>query len=66
MDEVQVHGDWAFDRGTITIVTSQGGYERRTLVRFMNIRRRLPGGGWTIIRSMDNPIAPPFGSSERH
>jgi ketosteroid isomerase-like protein len=65
MDEVQVHGDWAFDRGTITVVTSQGGYERKMAVRFMNIRRRLPDGKWTIIRSMDNPITPPFGSSSK-
>jgi len=62
IDELQVHGDLAFDRGTITITTSHGGFERKTDIRFMNIRRRQPDGGWKITHSMDNPIAPPFGA----
>ncbi len=62
IDEIQVNGDWAYDRGTITIISSQGGFERRTAVRFMNILRRQPDGAWKITRSMDNPISPAFGS----
>ena len=63
LDEIQVTGDWAYERGTIDIISSQGGFERRTAVRFMNILRRQPDGGWKITRSMDNPITPPFGST---
>ncbi len=60
LEEVQVLGDWAFDRGTFTITTRQGEKSRAFHIRFMEIFRRQVDGSWKIVRGMNNYIEAPF------
>ena len=60
-DEMQLMGDWAFDRGTFTvnITPAAGGDPVMTGGRYIVILRRQADGSWKLARGIDNsPVAP--------
>lgn len=56
VDEIQVAGDWAFDRGTLslTLVPREGGEATHIRQRFVEIWKRQADGQWKVCRLMDN------------
>ena len=60
LDEVQVFGDWAFDRGTFDITTRKGEKSRTFHIRFVELFKRQADGSWKIVRGMNNYTEPPF------
>lgn len=69
-DEMQLMGDWAYDRGTysVSIVPTAGGDPINVSGRYLVILRRQADGSWKLVRSIDNsptapePAAPAAGS----
>jgi len=62
VDEVQVAGDWAFERGTYTItLTPKASREpRQDIGKYLTIYQRQPGGAWGMARDIWNSNHPPF------
>jgi uncharacterized protein (TIGR02246 family) len=62
VDEVQVVGDWAFERGTykITLSPKAGGEPIQDIGKYITIYERQPGGTWGIARDIWNSNNPPF------
>ncbi|HEX7082280.1 MAG TPA: DUF4440 domain-containing protein [Gammaproteobacteria bacterium] len=54
--ETEVAGDWAYQRGTFTVVATPkaGGPSRTTTGNFLRIYRRQSDGSWRMIRDMFN------------
>ena len=64
-DEVELTGaDWAFERGTYTIVLAPkaGGDPIRDVGKYITIYRRQPDGAWVMARDIWNSNNPPPGS----
>jgi len=59
-DELQLMGDWAFDRGTFTgTMTPSGGGDAVTVEgRYVVILRKQTDGSWKLARAIDNIPAP--------
>lgn len=56
-DDIQVHGDFAFVRGTVELVRPGAAIDAaRTEIRYLEIARRLPDGSWQVMWGMDGPI----------
>ena len=62
VDEVQVAGDWAFERGTYTIIlTPKAGCEpMQEMGKYITIYERELGGAWGMARDIWNSNNPPF------
>lgn len=60
LDEVQVFGDWAFDRGSFDITTRKGEKNRTFHIRFVELFKKQADGSWKIVRGMNNYTEPPF------
>jgi len=62
VDEVQVAGDWAFERGTYTIIlTPKASSEPlQDIGKYLTIYQRQPGGAWGMARDIWNSNKPPF------
>lgn len=62
VDEVQVAGDWAFERGTYTItLTPKAGSEpMQDIGKYITIYERQPSGAWGMARDIWNSNNPPF------
>ena len=61
-EELQLMGDWAYDRGTFTLtVTPEGGGEPVQAVnaRYLVILRQGADGSWKLARLMSNSATPP-------
>jgi len=54
-DEIQIHGDFAFVRGTIELTRSETS-EDLTELRYMEIVRRKADGSWQVMWGMDGPV----------
>jgi ketosteroid isomerase-like protein len=56
IDELQVCGDWAFDRGSLVVELKprDGGEVTHIRQRFLEIWKRNAGGRWQVCRIMDN------------
>ena len=56
IDEVQVHGDWAFVRGTFTSVLTptSGGTPTQDSGQFINISQRQADDSWKLARVIWN------------
>jgi ketosteroid isomerase-like protein len=52
-DEIQVHGDFAFVRGTLELIRTDA---TRTELRYLEIVHRDPNGSWRVMWGMDGPI----------
>lgn len=56
-DDIQIHGDFAFVRGTLELIRSEGRQDSsRTELRYLEIVRRQPDGSWKVMWGMDGPI----------
>jgi len=56
-DEIQIHGDFAFVRGTIELLRpAPTGDPARTELRYLEIVRRQPDGSWKVMWGMDGAI----------
>ncbi|MEE8586821.1 MAG: hypothetical protein V3T83_18425 [Acidobacteriota bacterium] len=65
--EVEVAGDWAFDRGTYTItLTPKAGGEPvfEDEAKYLTITKRQPDGSWKIYRTISNSDRPLPGAPE--
>lgn len=62
VDEVQVAGDWAFERGayTIALTPKAGGEPMQDAGKYITIYQRQPGGAWRMGRDIWNSNNPPF------
>ena len=62
VDEVQVAGDWAFERGmyTITLTSKASGEPLQDIGKYLTIYQRQPGGAWGMARDIWNSNNPPF------
>jgi uncharacterized protein (TIGR02246 family) len=62
VDEVQVAGDWAFERGmyTINLTPKAGGELIQDIGKYITIYERQPGGAWGMARDIWNSNNPPF------
>jgi uncharacterized protein (TIGR02246 family) len=62
VDEVQVAGDWAFERGTytITLTPKASGEPMQDSGKYLTIYQRQPGGTWGMARDIWNSNNPPF------
>jgi uncharacterized protein (TIGR02246 family) len=62
VDEVQVAGDWAFERGTytITLTPKAGGEPMQDIGKYITIYGRQPSGAWGMARDIWNSNNPPF------
>jgi uncharacterized protein (TIGR02246 family) len=62
VDEVQVTGDWAFERGmyTITLTPKTGGEPMQDIGKYITIYERQPSGAWGMARDIWNSNNPPF------
>ncbi len=63
-DEIEVAGDWAFERGTSVAYIRLQGQDHVDTVhsKYINILRRQPDGSWKIarrIRNRDHPAGKP-------
>ena len=62
--ETQVAGDWAFDRGNLTVtVTPKSGQPTEESVKYLTIYKRQPDGSWKIYRDISNSNNPPPGAA---
>ncbi|HEY3244600.1 MAG TPA: SgcJ/EcaC family oxidoreductase [Phycisphaerae bacterium] len=61
VDEVQVTGDWAFERGAYRIIRAPkgGGMPHQDVGKYITIYQRQAGGAWAIARSIWNTDQPP-------
>ena len=59
--EVQVFGDWAFERGTyhISLTLKAGTGSVKDLGKYITIYQRQPDGSWKIARDIWNSNNPP-------
>ena len=58
--ETQVAGDWAYDRGNVTInVTPRSGKPMEESVKYVFIYKRQPDGSWKVYRDISNSNNPP-------
>jgi uncharacterized protein (TIGR02246 family) len=58
--EIQVAGDWAYDRGNYTVtVTPKSGKPMERSNKYLTIYRRQPDGSWKIYRDISNSNEPP-------
>lgn len=56
-DDIQIHGDFAFVRGTLELIRSSAPADSpRTELRYLEIVRRQPDGSWQVLCGMDGPI----------
>jgi ketosteroid isomerase-like protein len=56
-DDVQIHGDFAFVRGTVELVGTQGnGGSANIELRYLEIAERQPDGSWKVMWGMDGPV----------
>jgi ketosteroid isomerase-like protein len=55
-DEILVHGDFAFIRGSIELTRSSAGDSGPTELRYLEIARRQRDGSWQVMWGMDGPI----------
>ena len=53
-DEIQIHGDFAFVRGSLELVRS--GDSPRSELRYLEIARRQVDGSWKVMWGMDGPV----------
>jgi uncharacterized protein (TIGR02246 family) len=62
VDEVQVAGDWAFERGTytITLTPKAGGEPMQDIGKYITIYERQPGGACGMACDIWNSNNPPF------
>jgi uncharacterized protein (TIGR02246 family) len=62
VDEVQVAGDWAFERGTYTVILTPKarGEPIQERGKYITIYERQPGGAWGMARDIWNSNNPPF------
>jgi len=62
VDEVQVAGAWAFERGTytITLTPKASGEPMQDSGKYLTIYQRQPGGAWGMARDIWNSNNPPF------
>jgi uncharacterized protein (TIGR02246 family) len=62
VDEVQVAGDWAFERGTytITLTPKAGGEPMQDIGKYLTVYQRQPSGVWGMARDIWNSNNPPF------
>ena len=62
VDEVQVAGDWAFERGTYTIslTPKAGGEPIQDIGKYITIYERQTSGAWGMGRDIWNSNNPPF------
>lgn len=60
-DEMQLMGDWAFDRGryNVSIVPAAGGDPMSISGRYLVIARRQADGSFKLVRGIDNSATPP-------
>ena len=67
--ELQIAGDWAFDRGTysMTLTPNAGGAPIVDRGKYLVILHRQPDGAWKLTRDIDNsdmPMPPPPGGGD--
>lgn len=57
-DDIEVHGDFAFVRGTIELIRpeSKGEGSSLTELRYLEILRRQTDDSWQVMWGMDGPI----------
>jgi len=56
-DDIQIHDDFAFVRGTIELVRAEGTTGPvRTELRYLEIVRRQSDGSWKVMWGMDGPV----------
>jgi len=56
-EDIQIHGDFAFVRGTIELVRTEGtNGSARTELRYLEIARRQSDGSWKVMWGMDGPV----------
>jgi len=56
-DDIQVHGEFAFVRGTIRLHRPAAPpASARTELRYLEIARRQPDGSWKVMWGMDGPV----------
>lgn len=62
VDEVQVAGNWAFERGryTISLTPKAGGKPMQDNGKYITIYERQPSGIWGMARDIWNSDNPPF------
>ena len=62
IDEVQVGGSWAFERGTykIDLTPKAGGESIQDIGKYITVYERQPAGAWKIARDIWNSNNPPF------
>ena len=62
-EELQVGGDWAFDRGSysISLTPKADGEAMEENGRYLVIFQRQPDGTWKVARDIDNTTSPPSG-----
>ena len=62
VDEVQVAGNWAFERGayTITLTPKAGGEPMQDIGKYITIYERQPSDAWGMARDTWNSNNPPF------
>ena len=53
-DEIQIHGDFAFVRGSLELLRS--GDSPRSELRYLEIARRQVDGSWKVMWGMDGPV----------
>jgi ketosteroid isomerase-like protein len=61
VEEVQMTGDWAFERGAyrITLTSKAGGEPLQDIGKYITIYQRQPGGSWKVARDIWNSNTPP-------
>lgn len=64
--ETVVAGDWAYQRGTYTVISTPkaGGATRTSTGNFLRIYRRQPDGSWRMTRDMFNSDQAPAASTQ--
>ncbi|HKW57406.1 MAG TPA: nuclear transport factor 2 family protein [Candidatus Acidoferrum sp.] len=56
-DDIQVHSEFAFVRGTLELIRLSGAADSaRTELRYLEIVRRQRDGSWKVIWGMDGPV----------
>lgn len=61
-DEIEVAGDWAYERGSVTVLappaSGEGAGPTRVSAKYLDIWRRQPDGSWKVARAIWNLDAP--------
>ena len=56
-DDIQIHGDFAFVRGTLELIRADAeGHSASSELRYLEIVRRQVDGSWKVMWGMDGPI----------